>query len=200
MRSSVPRGVVALLVAALVFLGGAVGYTLGRGRPPGASSADVRFLQDMILHHEQAVRIATTAVTTASDSAVRHFAREVVIFQQYEIGLMEGWLQRWDQPRVPDRETVMEWMGHEIPATAMPGLASDEALAAYEQAAGREVDAGFLRLMTVHHRGGVHMAEAARSRVGDSAVRELAERMATNQRTEIAEYQQLAQRLGIGLP
>jgi uncharacterized protein (DUF305 family) len=36
--------------------------------------------------------------------------------------------------------------------------------------------------------------------VGDSAVRELAERMATNQRTEIAEYQQVAQRLGIGLP
>jgi len=200
MRSSVPRGVVALLVAALVFLGGAVGYTLGRGRPPGASSADVRFLQDMILHHEQAVRIAATAVATASDSAVKHFAREVMIFQQYEIGLMEAYLQRWDKPRVPERETVMEWMGHEVPAAEMPGLATDAALADYERAAGRDVDAGFLRLMTVHHRGGVHMAEAALRHVDDGAVRELAERMVRNQRTEIAEYLQLAQRLGIGLP
>ncbi|HVF73863.1 MAG TPA: DUF305 domain-containing protein [Acidimicrobiales bacterium] len=197
---SVPRGVVALLVAALVFLGGAVGYTLGKGRAPGESSADVRFLQDMILHHEQAVRIATTAVASAPDPSVQHFAREVVIFQQYEIGLMEGYLQRWDQPRVPDRDTVMEWMGHEVPAAEMPGLATDAALGDYERATGRDVDAGFLRMMTVHHRGGVHMAEAALRHVDDEFVRDMARRMATNQRTEIAEYQQLAQRLGIGLP
>ena len=124
---------------------------------------------------------------------------EKLIFQQYEIGLMEGYLQRWGKPRVADRETVMGWMGHPTPPAQMPGLATDAQLEAYEAAQGRDVDAGFLRLMTPHHEGGVHMAEAAVSRVADEAVRDLAARMARNQRTEIVEYRRTAERLGITL-
>jgi uncharacterized protein (DUF305 family) len=190
------RGVMVAFVAALVFLGAAVGYTLGRGRPPGAGSADVGFLQDMILHHEQAVRIATTAASVGTDSVVRHFAREVLIFQQYEIGLMDGWLGRWGHPRVPDRATVMGWMGHPVAPADMPGLASDQELEALERAEGGEVDAAFLRLMVEHHEGGVHMAEAAVPRVADDDVRALARRMARNQRIEIEEYKRAAARLG----
>lgn len=193
------RPVLVALVAAVAFLGGAVGYTLGSGRPPAASSADVGFLQDMILHHEQAVRIAATGAAVATESSVRHFSREVLIFQQYEIGLMEAWLQRWGHPRVADREMVMGWMGHPAPPEEMTGMASDEELAALESATGREIDGAFLRLMTEHHRGGVHMAEAAIGRVRDDAVRALARRMARNQRTEIIEYETAAARLGIAL-
>lgn len=193
------RPVVVAFVAALVFLGAAAGYALGRGRPPGAGSPDVGFLQDMILHHEQAVRIAGTAVTEATDPSTRHFAREVLIFQQYEIGLMEGYLQRWGRPRVAERDTVMGWMGHPTPPAQMAGMATDAELEAYEAARGRDVDAGFLRLMTRHHEGGVHMAEAAVSRVADEAVRDLAARMARNQRTEIVEYKRTAERLGVTL-
>lgn len=186
-------------VAALVFLAAAAGWSVGRGRPPDSGSADVGFLQDMILHHEQAVRIASTAVTEAAEPVVRQFAREVLIFQQYEIGLMEAYLQRWHRPRVADRDTIMGWMDHETPAAQMPGLATDGQLEALERAEGRDVDAAFLRLMTVHHEGGVHMAEAAVGRVGDRTVRDLAARMAKNQRTEIVEYQRTAERLGISL-
>lgn len=193
------RGVRAAFAAAVVFLAAAAGYWTGSDRPPGDGSADVGFLQDMILHHEQAVRISSTAVTQATEPVVRQFAREVLIFQQYEIGLMEGYLHRWHQPRVPDRETVMAWMDHETPAAQMPGLATDAQLEALERAEGRDVDAAFLRLMTVHHEGGVHMAEAAARRVGDRVVRELARKMATDQRTEIVEYRRAADRLGISL-
>lgn len=195
-----PRRVVVLLVAAVAFLGGAVGWAVAQDRPPGASSAEVGFLQDMILHHEQAVRMGVTAVTSAADSSVRHFAREVVIFQQYEIGLMEGWLQRWGQPRVAPGETVMAWMGHEMPAASMPGMASEDDLAAYEALpAGPEVDARFLRMMTAHHRGGIDMAEFALRRVDDRLVRELAERIVRNQRVEISEYEAVARRLGVSV-
>lgn len=193
------RPVLVALVAAVAFLGGAVGYTLGRGRPPAASSADVGFLQDMILHHEQAVRIAATGAAVATESTVRHFSREVLIFQQYEIGLMEAWLQRWGYPRVADRGMVMGWMGHPVPPEEMAGLATDDELEQLERASGRDVDALFLQLMTEHHRGGVHMAEAAGSRVRDAAVRDLANRMARNQRKEITEYETAASRLGIAL-
>ncbi len=185
-----PRRVVVLLVAAFAFLGGAVGYFLGRSQPPGSGAADVRFLQDMILHHEQAVRMATTPMgpAAAADPAVSHFAREVLIFQQYEIGLMEAWLQRWGHPRASDDPHA----GHD-----MPGMATEDQLVAYEAASGMEVDAGFLRLMTAHHRGGIQMVDDYRGRLQDRLVRELAERIARNQQKEIVEYEQLARRLGV---
>ena len=197
MRSPVPRGVLVLLVAACTFLGGAVGWTLGRGRPPGASSADVGFLQDMIAHHEQAVRMATTGDSAATEVSVRHFAREVLIFQQYEIGLMEAYLQRWRHPRVAERDTVMGWMGHPVEATAMPGLATEDELRQLETATGRDIDRLFLRLMIEHHKGGVHMAAEAVKRVRDERVLNLARRMQANQRSEITEYERAFTRLGL---
>lgn len=197
MRSPLGRPVLVALVAALTFLGGAVGYTLGRGRPPAASSADVGFLQDMIAHHEQAVRMATTGDAAATEVSVRHFAREVLIFQQYEIGLMEAYLKRWGHPRVSPRTTVMGWMGHPTAPDTMPGLATAAQLRELETATGRTVDALFLKLMIEHHKGGVHMADEAVKRVRDREVRDLARRMRTNQRSEIVEYERAVTRLGL---
>jgi uncharacterized protein (DUF305 family) len=197
MRSPLGRPVLVALVAALTFLGGAVGYTLGRGRPPAAASADVGFLQDMIAHHEQAVRMATTGDAAATETSVRHFAREVLIFQQYEIGLMEAYLKRWGHPRVSTRTTVMGWMGHPTAPEAMPGLATAAQLRELETATGRTVDSLFLKLMIEHHKGGVHMADEAVKRVRDREVRDLARRMRTNQRNEIVEYERAVTRLGL---
>lgn len=191
------RGVLAALLVAVAFLAGAVGWALGsRDDAPGPGSADVRFLQDMIRHHEQAVELASLAVTAAPDVTVRKFAKEVITFQQYEIGLMVATLERWGHRPDADRATVMEWMGMPTPAEAMAGMASEEELAAYRRAEGRDLDLRFLRLMRAHHEGGVHMAEAAVERARDRSVRELARRMARNQRIEIEEYRRVEARLG----
>ena len=48
----------------------------------------------------------------------------------------------------------------------------------------------FLDLMTVHHRGGVEMAEYAAAHAADPKVRALAARMASQQSSEIEEYAQ----------
>lgn len=53
---------------------------------------------------------------------------------------------------------------------------------------------GVLELMADHHRGGIHMASFAADRAEDAGVRELAERMATNQGFEINELIQAAER------
>jgi uncharacterized protein (DUF305 family) len=184
-----------VLVAALLFLAAVVGYRIGRPDPPGASSADVGFLQDMIVHHEQAIAMSYRTVSVAADAEVRSVAKEVLVAQQYEIGLMEGWLRRWGHPRDSGRPTAMAWAGMAHPKNAMVGMAGAEDLQALDEATGRYVDDMFLRLMIAHHAGGVAMAEEILERSDDGPVRELAGRIIKAQRSEINEMQATRHRL-----
>ena len=185
------------LVAALCFLAGSFGYFLGRGRPPAADSADVGFLYDMLHHHEQAIQLSTLELAHGETADVQSFAREIVLFQSYEIGLMDAQLDQWGYEREQPPETAMGWMGHEVDPDAMPGLATEEEVEALSEARGREADALFLDLMQAHHRGGVEMAEAAAGLVRDDDLRELARRIADVQRSEIAELDAARERASL---
>ncbi|HLF40195.1 MAG TPA: DUF305 domain-containing protein, partial [Acidimicrobiia bacterium] len=190
LRNAVPA-------VALLFLAGAGGYAVGRDRPPGAGSAEVGFLHDMIVHHEQAVAMAFETVDEAADPEVHSFAKEILMAQQYELGLMEAYLARWGHLRDSGRPTAMEWMGEAHPKDAMPGMASAEAVAALAAATGPALDDRFLHLMIVHHEAGVAMAEAALERVDDGALRRLAERIVQAQESEIVEMGATRRRLGL---
>lgn len=196
-RVAVPTGWTLLaLIVALVFLGGAVGWTLGRGRPPGAGSADVGFLHDMRSHHENAISLAQIELGNGREQGAKVFAEEILRFQSYEIGLMDQLSFDWGH-RPEDRSPVaMGWMGHPVAVDEMPGLASEDELGRFRNA-GAETDAVFLALMIEHHEAGVLMAEAAESTVADDEVRALAARIASTQRAEIAEMESAAERLGL---
>ena len=90
----------------------------------------------------------------------------------------------------------MAWAGMEHPKEAMPGLATTAELDALYAATGAQVDDRFLRLMILHHAGGVAMAEAVLQRGDDREVRELAARIVKMQRIEISEMQFARRRLG----
>ena len=174
---------------ALLLLAGVVGYELGaRDEVPGEASIDVGFLQDMIAHHEQALELSNDELLHGAEERIRAFAREILLFQSYEIGLMEKQLGEWGYERAAP-ERVMGWMGASVPAAEMPGLASPEELRALGLARGRDSDALFVALMRDHHRGGIHMAEYATERATDPFVRDLAARMARNQLLEIKEME-----------
>jgi uncharacterized protein (DUF305 family) len=64
-------------------------------------------------------------------------------------------------------------------------------------ARGAESDKLFLELMTAHHRGGVHMAEYAYRHATNDSTRDLAQRMAYVQATEVNEFRDTAQRNNI---
>jgi len=76
----------------------------------------------------------------------------------------------------------------------MPGLATDDQMERLKAAKGAEADALFLELMSNHHRGGVHMADYAYRHADSSSVRDLAQRMAWVQATEINEFRDTAAR------
>ena len=194
-----PRAVAVALAAAFLFLAGSVGYVAGmRSSEDRPSGADVGFLVDMIAHHEQAVEMSKIALSRPMPEGVTSFALEVLSDQRYEIGLMEATLTRWGEPVTDDDGIVMAWMDHAMPDDEMPGLASPEDMDRLSDATAPEAIASlWLELMTVHHEGGVHMADAGAARVSDPAVRALAKRIARNQRIEINEYAAVRTRLDL---
>ena len=183
-------GKVVVLVLAVAFLAGAVGYLLGdKTAGPPDSAVDTGFLQDMITHHDQAVSMASVTTASASDPVVRDMAREVLIEQRYEVGLMDAYLQARDEERGADEREAMGWMGQAVPVADMPGYATPEQLAELRNATPDEQNELFLELMIAHHQGGVDMAEYAARHAEDPRVRHLAEVMANVQTQEIREYQ-----------
>lgn len=186
----------AVLAGALVFLGIAIGVVVARDRPPGEGSVDVGFLQDMLTHHDQALGVATLVGANGEDPTVRSYAREILLFQGYEIGVMTQMLDDWGYARSDRSDQAMTWMDMPVPVEQMPGLLTDEQLDQLRDARGAELDALFLDLMADHHRGGLHMAEYAFAHAGDEDVQELAARIARNQAGEINEYRALAERNG----
>lgn len=158
------------------------------GAVPAEGSADVGFARDMSVHHQQAVEMAFIVRDRTDDEDVRRLAYDIVNTQANQRGMMLGWLESWDRPKSSDRPP-MEWMGHPVTpsdGSLMPGMATDTQLEELRTAGGREAEVLFLELMTVHHRAGADMAQAAAGAAGTDEIRGLAAGMARAQESEIS--------------
>ena len=191
----------AVLVTLLAVVGVA-GWFAGRTSEaapraaPGEDSADVGFLRDMADHHDQAVQLALIQLANTDDLVLKGFAVDTIASQRYEIGLMDSRLQDWAVGRGSVSRKAMGWMHAPTPVSEMPGMASRSELAELTRLRGREADLLFIRLMTDHHLGGIHMAEHAMTHAENARVRQLAERIAKGQRLEIRDLQLSEVRLG----
>ncbi|MDQ0792780.1 DUF305 domain-containing protein [Streptomyces sp. B1I3] len=168
---------------------------------PAESSVDVGFARDMSVHHQQAVEMAFIVRDRTGDEDVRRLAYDIINTQANQRGMMLGWLEAWGRPKSPDRPR-MEWMGHPAPAgtggSLMPGMATDTQLDRLRGATGKDAEVLFLRLMTVHHRAGADMAQAAAGSAGTEEIRNLAAGMARAQESEIALMADMLKERGAG--
>jgi uncharacterized protein (DUF305 family) len=189
-----------VLGVALVFLGGAIGYawTTVSDQPPAEGSVDVGFLQDMRLHHDQAVQMAwiyTRKDPAQQDRLLTQIAGEILFGQQFEAGVMAQQLRTWGRYEANQTGTAMQWMGMPVPADRMVGMATQEQLEQLADTDGPEADRLFAELMIAHHQGGVHMAEFAKDRAATDEARTLARSMYEAQLGEIGELQRILDRL-----
>ncbi len=181
---------IAAALAAVFLLG--LGYAAGRLTPiftaPGDASPEAGFARDMSTHHGQAVRMAIVEYDRGQDTTARRIAYDIATSQQYQIGVMEGWLREWNLPLTTDR-SPMSWMpaGERMmqPDGRMPGLASSEELRRLEAASGRDADILFCQLMLRHHLGGIHMVDAVLKQTDNAEVRRLAQGMRDAQQGEV---------------
>lgn len=198
-----PLNIVLLVVTAAVLMG-AIGFVVGEQRGKGSNnSADVGFLQDMRIHHEQAVNLGLIYLDASSVEApdgeqpspsrgtLRLIAREIIVNQSNESGRMVQLLRQFGANETNESDQVMAWMDEPTPLAQMPGYASDEQLVALRNARGSEADALFAELMIAHHEGGVHMAEHVAMHGANDEVVAMAESMARAQKGEINEMKML---------
>ncbi|MBR9988137.1 MAG: DUF305 domain-containing protein [Gemmatimonadetes bacterium] len=117
---------------------------------PGYTAADVRFMQDMIGHHEQALLMTAMAPGRDAREMVLRLVQKIDISQRDEIALMKAWLTERNQP-LPDE--------HHMHGMLMPGMLTDSQLAQLRAARGPEFERLFLTLMIQHHEGALHMVD-----------------------------------------
>jgi uncharacterized protein (DUF305 family) len=208
-----------LLVAgaalALLLLGAAAGVLIGvpgssSGQAvPKSDSVDVGFAQDMTVHHEQAVQMASWERDHTTDPQLRQLAFDIETGQSRQIGHMQGWLALWDAAALPSGPH-MRWMsaggsgqmdhsamgsgtssGASQGMDRMPGMATDDELRRLRSSTGPALDTLFLQLMLRHHEGGTGMLAYAGQYASVPDVRSLASQMLAAQTTESQYMRQL---------
>jgi uncharacterized protein (DUF305 family) len=161
--------------------------------------ADVHFMQGMIHHHAQALRMVTLVPDRTERRDLRLLGQRIAISQRDEIGLMQRWLEDHGQaaPRLDVHDqVVMADMPGMASDTIMPGMLTDEQMARLAQAKGPAFDRLFLEGMIHHHEGALTMVDQlfhARGGGQASDVFRFASDVNADQRAEIARMQTMLQ-------
>ncbi|MEW2485609.1 DUF305 domain-containing protein [Streptomyces sp. NPDC048411] len=180
-------------------------------RVPGPDSADAGFARDMAVHHQQAVEMSFIVRDRTQDEEVRRFAYDIANTQANQRGMLLGWLDLWELPKVAAGQEPMGWMtthgGHGMhgdhgmegmgdtgrsdgaftahDGALMPGMATRTELGRLRKASDKQAEILFLQLMTDHHKGGVAMARGCAELCTVKAEKRLARGMVEAQQSEL---------------
>ena len=111
------------------------------------TSADVNFMQGMIIHHNQAIVMSNLVDGRTNSPTIIDLAGRIKVSQDDEINFMENWLKERDE------------MTHSRHHThhSMKGMATNEQLEELAASLGNSFDQLFLELMVAHHDGAIEM-------------------------------------------
>lgn len=109
-------------------------------------------MQEMIVHHTQAVEMTVLVPDRSGSEAIRTLARRIESSQEDEMALMRRWLERRGE-EVPGPHAHHDHSMH------MPGMISPRQMAQLRASSGEEFDRLFLEFMIVHHEGAIVMVE-----------------------------------------
>lgn len=164
--TAIALAILAAPVAAVEVLGG----TAGEPRWPLLSDAsrdfDRRFMQQMAMHHDAGVRMATLMLDKDLEPETATLAHLIVAEQTREAALLRDWWRSWfddEMPPVASGELA-----------GIHGMPSDEQLERLRASSGDEAKRAFLTRMREHHRGAVMMTDDAWGRAGDPRLRTFA--------------------------
>jgi uncharacterized protein (DUF305 family) len=156
------------------------------------TEADVAFMQGMIHHHAQALRMTALVPERTTNPRFHQMARRIEISQNDEIAMMRTWL-RDRGLEVPDVDA------HAGMLMSMPGMLTDEQMRTLRDARGADFERHFLQFMIQHHGGALVMVNELFATPGaaqESTVNFFANEVDADQTIEIRRMQQMLQELG----
>jgi len=165
-----------------------------RATLPPRSSADVQFMQGMIMHHAQAVEMTALILSHTENKDLRLLGARISHSQSEEIKFMKRWLEtRGELTLLPMPE--MPGMDMSQPML-MPGMLTPKQMEALKKAKGAEFDQLFLTGMIQHHNGALIMVKDLFDTAGSGQDAELfnfATDVDSGQRAEIRIMQAMLQ-------
>ena len=126
------------------------------------SPADVKFMQDMIVHHQQAVDLAALVEGRSNNSDIVAIAGRIDASQADEIAFMREWLAERGQPAAMQHHAGMDHAAHHL----MIGMATPAQMAELGTLESTAFDRLFLQLMVRHHGGAIDMVETLHDQPG----------------------------------
>ena len=129
-----------------------------RATLPPHSPADAQFMQDMIMHHAQAVEMTALIDTHTENKALRSLGARISRSQSDEIKFMKRWLTARDEATSPPMHH-MPGMDMSSDSMLMPGMLTEKQMTALRNANGKEFDRLFLTGMIKHHNGALTMVK-----------------------------------------
>jgi uncharacterized protein (DUF305 family) len=170
--------------------------TAAAPRPSAAVDPDdVRFLQDMVVHHAQAVVMVDLARDHLSDTQVKALASRIADEQEPEIAYMAKLLRERGQEVPPQAGNPRFGANSHGGHGSMPGMASPQQLEELAAARGVEADRLWLELMTAHHRGALAMVLEQQRDGRDEVVTQLGDEVHVTQLAQINHMQRMLDRL-----
>jgi uncharacterized protein (DUF305 family) len=131
------------------------------------SSDDVRFMQDMIHHHFQAIEMVELVKDRSNRPPIVDAARRIEASQDDEIAFMQTWLRDRGLP-APDPRAHHMGQAHQHGHGTMKGMVTPEQLVELAAARDTGFDRLFLQRMIEHHEGAVTMARDLLKRPGSA--------------------------------
>ncbi len=179
---------------------------------PDYTPGDVKFMQDMIVHHAQAVVMSNWAESHGARPDVLTLCQRIALSQYDEIGLIQRWLDARHLPAPDPLHMLTPHSGpvHDTSPMNMPGMdmgnhpmmmsgmLSAQEMRQLDAARGTEFDRLYLTGMMKHHQGALDMVAALFATPGGGQQSELfgfATDIDAGQRVEIARMQAMLRTL-----
>ena len=164
------------------------------------TTADVYFMQGMIVHHEQALTMSRMAPQRTNSKAIIDLAGRIEGSQEDEIQFMVSWLKDRDEDTNYEMKhmdmhhdmdhTKHHSMGHDMHhgMHKMAGMASPLQLKNLKNSKSADFDRLFLQLMIAHHDGAIEMVDHLKEQPGsryDQLLSEFVSDLVNDQAIEI---------------
>ena len=135
--------------------------------------ADVKFLQGMIVHHEQAIVMSNMASERTNNKTILDLARRIDVSQEDEINFMESWLKERDEYVHNSHHNNHMHEDHKMHKNNnmhldMVGMATPKQLNDLKNSKSTDFDRLFLQLMITHHDGALEMVEELKKYPGNA--------------------------------
>ena len=129
--------------------------------------ADVKFLQGMIVHHEQAIIMSEMANERTNNKIILDLAKRIDVSQKDEINFMESWLKQRNEYADSSHSDHHMHESHHMHMN-MVGMATPKQLNDLSNSKSTDFDRLFLQLMITHHDGALEMVEELKKYPGNA--------------------------------